>query len=285
MSVSVWCAGSRPEKKRRLLASAWLLAAVVGLSATSPVQAKSFAYVPTAGAVLENSGSPAGAPSRMVGVWTSRPGETKDAFMRRVSVPLYAFTATTGVEACGWLSKERGGERFRVRVLTNGSQMGCALVGFEDPDFEPIGQTIHTHPASNIVTPNAQDVALFPSRGMGHTSRDRRQLEGGNFSDLDYSVGPGYVVTPGIQLFGKPHLLFQNGSPSTRKDLGRIPNLTNPSDLRPDEVASWVVRSPLPKEAPSLLSQGDGGQAAAVSSPSAPVSDEVQSPSVRSPKF
>lgn len=247
MTPIALCVGPRPTHSRRLL-TPWMLAAalaVAGMGGTSPAQAaQANSFLPVAGQAIVNGPSPAAAPSLAVGTWTSAPGESKDQFMLRVAVPLQAFTEATGFEACGVIAHERqGGSRMRVQVVTNQSHMGCLEVAFDDPDFEIPAvvhdrESIHTHPKGSNIRPNAQDVALFPGRGM-RAGHERFNLESNDFSKLDYEAGPGYVVVPGEPLWGRPKLLHQEGL-DTRRNVGRLPKVDFAATV-PDLDSRWVA--------------------------------------------
>lgn len=196
--------------------------ALTGFGVPTPGVAKDVSYVPSIGMVVNNASAPSAAPSSLLGVWTSRAGETQETFIRRLAVPMHAYTAQSGFEACGLLTQSHDGSQWRVVVTTNQSHMGCIEVGVDDPQFTITGESIHTHPSQvRLIIPNKADAALFPGRGM--TPGDGRyQPDSNDFSEIDYQGGPGYVVIPG-GVFSGPRLLHQNGSPASRTDLGRLP--------------------------------------------------------------
>lgn len=232
MSSPIIAVGPRPTAQRRGLRT-WMLAAIVAVAqglAPVPVQA-----APALSPSL-SQGMAAHVPgsSVPVGVWTSQAGESQDAFMLRLAVPMHAFTDRTGFEACGLIQHEIGGSRMRVYVTSNQSQIGCASVTVDDPSFALPSrpETIHTHPGGHSITPNVNDAALFSGYLPG---RERYDLHSNQFSDRDFAVGPGYVVIPGAEVFGHPRLLHEDHGPETVSDLGRLPKL-DLADVPPDST-------------------------------------------------
>lgn len=241
MSCSLICVGPRAPHERRMLTPR-LCAAAMALACMWPSlgAAHTAPYLPVMGGSVHAASAPLAAPSRAIGTWTSKEGESRDDFVLRVAVPLHAYTDKTGFETCGVLMKENQGTRWRLRVTTNQSQLGCLLVSFDDPAFSPTEESLHTHPADGNITPNVHDVALFPRSGF-RAGHERYTVNGGDFSPLDYAGGPGYVVTPGGVPFGRPHLLHQEGSATSRRDLGRLPSM-DLAATAPDEDATWTTQ-------------------------------------------
>lgn len=188
------------------------------------------------GPVLANTGAPAGAPTHEVGVWTSVPGESEDAFVLRVAVPLRAFTVAQGVEVCGLLMKDAS-DRWMIHVTTNLSQIRCDPVAFSVPGFAPVGMSVHTHPNGNLLTATTEDAALAHLTA----NLDRFYPEGADFSPADYAAGPGYLIAPNPNTRAKAHVLVQQGSPASRRDLGPISGSFDGTD--PDATAAWTVAS------------------------------------------
>lgn len=229
-TVRTYCAGARRPEHRLSLKSA-LLGAMLGLVALCP--APSIAGEPPLPMEPLVSDAPANAPSFWLGTWTSRPGEAKDDFVRRVAVPMAEFTRATDFEVCATLNRERAGSRYRVSVTTNRSHIGCMHVSWEDPEFEETGETIHTHPRLDVVAVNQADAALFPRSGL--TPRTGRLgVQPGSFSATDYHAGPGYVVAQRGNPFWYARLLHQTGE-GTEENLGRLPELSA-ADLASDAV-------------------------------------------------
>lgn len=226
--------GPRPSSQRRSLRP-WVCAALFALAQgllTAPVHATP----PSSSATLAQRMEGAPGHSVPLGVWTSRPGESQDDFMRRLAVPLRTYTDRTGFEACGVIQHEVTGERMRVYVSTNQSQMGCVFTVPDDSSFAPATRSvsIHTHPGGHSITPNVADAALFSGflPGMG-----RYDLHSNRFSNQDYAQGAGYVVIPGAEVFGHPRLLYQDHRAGVERDLGRLPKLTL-ADVPPDAPQS-----------------------------------------------
>jgi hypothetical protein len=240
----VTCFGSRPLAHRRAFLFPVIVAALAlaGMSPSARAASADFP-VPAVGAEVPMAPSPAQAPSLTLGMWTSRPGEAKEDFIRRVGTIMYAFTVEHGVETCGQLLKEKDGDRYRLPVVTNLSQIGCISVTIEDPDFDTVGETVHTHPRLYNITPSVQDRALFPGRGM--SPKDRYSIENAqNFSKVDYAHGPGYVVVPGAIFFG-PSVLYQHGPGEHRRVGGLVKHMT-PDLAQPDASPVWLAKQTAP---------------------------------------
>jgi hypothetical protein len=189
-----------------------------------------------AGPVLANTGAPAGAPTHELGVWTSQAGESEDDFVKRIAVPLRAFTVAQGVEVCGLLMKQTHGDGWKIHMTTNLSQIRCDPVTFVEPGYVTVNQSVHTHPNGNLLTASTEDAALSSyTAGL-----DRFYPEGSDFSPADYAAGPGYVIVPNPNnIRAHAHVLFQNGGPASRRDLGAIAG--SQDGTAPDATATWTV--------------------------------------------
>ena len=141
-----------------------------------------------------------------LGAFVSQPGEPKERFMARVGTFLAYYTKTTGWEACGMVQQTEDGQGWAVRLITNGSQIGCAQIQFETPGYVNTDEGIHSHPAKNSVRVSLQDQRLRGGFGCGTHIR----VSPYTFSTQDYHVGPGYLVVP-AGFAASPKLLFQNG--------------------------------------------------------------------------
>ena len=141
-----------------------------------------------------------------LGAFVSRPEETRDRFMTRVGNFLAHYTQSTGWEACGMIQEADDGKGWAVRLITNGSQIGCAQIHFDTPGYTSIDDSIHSHPAETRLNLSQQDSRLR-NRGI---CGQRVSVSPYGFSDIDYSVGNGYLVVPKGG-FRKAHLLHQTG--------------------------------------------------------------------------
>jgi hypothetical protein len=176
-----------------------------------------------------------------VNVWTSQAGESKDDFVRRVASAVYPITLSTGFEVCGTLMVSTDGQRFRLPIVTDRSQIGCRMLPVAQAGFvlEAHGETFHTHPRGSSFLPNAQDKALMPIY-QGNPGL-RYPVDGDKFSDRDMGNGPGYVVASGGHPFGKPHVLYQRGAGSVR-EVGTLKGFSA-AQLAPDrDTADYAMQ-------------------------------------------
>ena len=141
-----------------------------------------------------------------LGAFVSRPEETRDRFMTRVANFLAYYTLSTGWEACGMIQEANDGSGWAVRLITNGSKIGCAQIHFDTPGYTSIDESIHSHPAETRVNLSQQDSRLRNTGVCGQ----RVSVSPYGFSDIDYNVGAGYLVVPKGG-FRKAHLLHQAG--------------------------------------------------------------------------
>lgn len=141
-----------------------------------------------------------------VGAFVSTPGEDKPQFLARVGNYLAAYTRHSGWEACGQIMERTDGQGWAVNILTNGSQVACAQVTYAMEGYVDSGEGIHSHPARNSVRLTLQDVRMRAHNLCGNHIRVQPQ----GFSETDYAVGPGYLVTPGDG-FTRPKLMYQAG--------------------------------------------------------------------------
>lgn len=156
------------------------------------------------------------APFVELGALDSKPGETKDVFMMRVARILDAFTTATRHEACGAIMKSANNEAWRVRLITNRSQMACMRIMFDEKGFEPTTETIHSHPKPKrfegviSVRISRADMRL----GVGLCGRHAK-LDDETFSPRDLTNGSGYLVARG-------RLLYHDHDIHTQKVIGVI---------------------------------------------------------------
>lgn len=138
------------------------------------------------------------APFVELGALDSHVGEDKEVFMLRVARVLDAFTVRTGHEACGAVMETQSKDAWRVRLITNRSQIACVRVIFEEDGFGPTEETIHSHPLGSkhnggrLVHVNAVDSKL-----IGFTCGRRLSIFDQDFSAHDVKNGSGYLVARG----------------------------------------------------------------------------------------
>lgn len=140
------------------------------------------------------------------GAFVSTPQEDKHQFLTRVGSYMASYTRYTGWEACGQIMARTDGPGWAVNILTNGSQVACAQVTYAMDGYEDSGEGIHSHPARNSVRLSVQDVRMRGSNICGSHIRVFPQA----FSEPDYAVGPGYLVTP-ADGFTRAKLMYQAG--------------------------------------------------------------------------
>jgi hypothetical protein len=141
-----------------------------------------------------------------LGSFVSHPGESKEKFMARVGSFLAYYTKVQGWEACGMVQESNAGDGWRVRLITNGSQLGCARIHFDTPGYTSTDESIHSHPSDGTAKVSRQDNLLQPYLMCGAYVRKQAH----DFSEIDRRAGSGYLVTPAKMLTG-PRLLFQDG--------------------------------------------------------------------------
>lgn len=165
-----------------------------------------------------------------LGAFVSQPGETQDRFMTRVGSFLAYYTQSTGWEACGLIQEKQDGEGWAVRLITNGSQIGCAQIKFDVPGYVNTDLGIHSHPAKHSVRVSLQDQRL----ASGPMCGSHRRVFPNAFSERDYHNGAGYLVIP--EGFARPaRLLFQQGKGTEAV----VADLDGPP-ASPDAVATGV---------------------------------------------
>lgn len=186
-----------------------------------------------------------------LGAFVSTPTETRDQFMVRVGVFLAQYTKKTGWEACGMLHKAQDGSGWAVNVTTNGSQVACVHTHYNLPGYTETTAGIHSHPDTYSVRLSRQDSLLGRGGCGGHLS-----VYPFLFSDPDYAVGPGWLVTPAGTV-RSAKLLYQSGKGTETT----VANLDLSVVVRPDRstlpglkvvkpgvtlVASPMVREEIP---------------------------------------
>lgn len=135
----------------------------------------------------------------------SQPGQSlEDFIMRDVGPALNEFTRQSGHEGCGVIGTD--GQRFSVRLTTDGVQHGCAINrGDLVEGHRYAGETIHSHPSVTRLRLTRRDRAWSAHYSMGNPWTSEILNEGkSGFSDADYEGGPGWLVVQG-------RVLRQNG--------------------------------------------------------------------------
>lgn len=208
-ATNVVCVGKRAWKDRpvaKLIAACALSVAV--LASAAPASAST--VIPSVAATLQrtNSISPEEAartaPFVELGALDSALGEEKAAFMLRVARVLDAFTARTGHEGCGAVMETPEQDAWRVRLITNRSQVACVRVMFEEDGFLPTAETIHSHPLGHhrhkdkgkLLRVNAVDARL-----RGWRCGSQVKIFDDDFSPGDIENGSGYLVSRGRLLY------------------------------------------------------------------------------------
>ncbi len=126
-----------------------------------------------------------------LGQYLSEPGEGLPDFLKRVGSALYAYTNRTGNEACGLIATN--GERFSVRLGTDGVQRGCAIHHSDiEGGFQSTGESIHSHPTRTTRLAD-RDKAWMAAYGMPMASNWNINRKVG-FSPEDFTGGPGWLV-------------------------------------------------------------------------------------------
>lgn len=165
-------------------------------------------------------------PTQRVGEFHSEPGESLDAFAKRVGAELHAYSARTQFEACGWIGESADHSRYAVVAYSNGSHIACNSRGEDLPaDMKPLPFTIHSHPTLSGAQLNRADRMALNMLGDGVViARLNRSasapatvlINTDGFSPADYSR-PGYLAA-------SDGVWFQNG-PGTDRFVGFYPKV------------------------------------------------------------
>lgn len=127
--------------------------------------------------------------------------ETKEQFVVRVGRELLNFSTITNYEGCGGLAI-KAADLHSVSLFTNLSHKGCVILSTNVmSDYKATAAHIHSHPVKGSVVFNRID-ELFV-RGKIEAGRVV-DIKVEDFSENDYSIGPGWVVADG-------KLMWQNG--------------------------------------------------------------------------
>lgn len=146
-----------------------------------------------------------------LGAMDSTLGESKADFLLRVGSVLHSFTGRTGHEACSAIMESENIEptslpTYRVRLITNRSQVSCLRVMFDEKGFKYTGETIHSHPFSHSHSKDSyRNHDLRANRAdqrlAGFSCGMRLTISDANFSPRDMENGGGYLVARGKLLY------------------------------------------------------------------------------------
>lgn len=146
-----------------------------------------------------------------LGAMDSKVGESKEDFLLRVGTVLHGFTGQTGHEACSGIMESQqpnasGVPVYRVRLITNRSQISCLRVLFNEQGFKYTGETIHSHPYSvspwnGKYTDHQIRANRVDQRLRGLTCGQNMKIADETFSDGDIANGGGYLVARGKLLY------------------------------------------------------------------------------------
>ena len=143
------------------------------------------------------------------------------------------------------IQQSEDGQKWTVRLVTNGAQMGCAKMVFKREGFPVLAESIHSHPAAVRLTVSAQDAHLLAGIACG----ERLAVMPYWFSDKDAALGPGYLVIPARKQ-APPRLLYQAGPKAKEIHVGDLDGeLPVPDDTDSGNPVgqSGVVFAPLAK--------------------------------------
>jgi len=148
----------------------------------------------------------------------SAPGEAKEAFLLRIAPEVAVWTAENQAEACAFVATD--GERWGLKLITLRSQFECVFAyGVVPEGMTTTNETFHSHPPADgggyiTLTEGTKAAAAALGDASLRRVRQLRVENGGEFSERDFSAGPGYLITNG-------RLLFQNGrGKKNRRDVG-----------------------------------------------------------------
>lgn len=155
-------------------------------------------------------------PYAVLGERTSRPGENKVAFLKRIAGDLLDFSKETGFEGCARLASHAvvdangdGVMTYAATLTTSHSNVACVNQAIAPAGYELSNQTIHSHGYTPNFVVNAADVAL--TGGKMKLNRRMGGRDQNAFSPRDMNH-PGYLA-------GRTHLLYEDGKGQVQ-DLG-----------------------------------------------------------------
>ena len=100
--------------------------------------------------------------------------------------------------------------KWRVRLITNRSHVGCVRAIFSEPGFLATNETIHSHPEHSSwksIFANQAD-----NRLRGFSCQQKLILDDKTFSPGDLANGPGYLVARGRLLYQSDGIVKLIGS-------------------------------------------------------------------------
>lgn len=134
-----------------------------------------------------------------LGSVTSYENEEKQIFLSRVGRMLHNYTAANGFEACACVCE--GEDGYGVVVSTNESHIGCATIDACPDNMTKTSKTIHSHPdLRQNIRLNSNDRAFMSLRGS-RVQRNQIARTRSGFSEIDKSLGPGYLVEDGMLMY------------------------------------------------------------------------------------
>lgn len=175
-----------------------------------------------------------------LGVVNSRPEEAQNDFLMRVARVLDRFTRTSGHEACGAIMASADNTRWRVRLITNRSQLGCVRMMFDEPGFVLTPDTIHSHPLPNRgrLYANARDQVLRGFRcGTPVIVHDE------SFSKSDVANSRGYLVAQGQLLRLKDDVVSQLGTIDLTAPIDGLVSMPNATGRTTRQVRALAVEA------------------------------------------
>lgn len=211
--IKIYSLGSKPIKNRKIFG---ILSTVLALNIS--FLASAFGHeIPLSTVADQEQTTQPGASKiafKDLGVFESN-GESKTAFVKKVAGFLANYTQSTGFEACGMLQQHSTTQRFKVRLITNHSQVVCAQIVFNEPGFVNLGQSIHSHPQLGPLVINSVD-ELLTGMPCGKTIHP----DSGVFSYRDLqNSSSSYLVVPKFR-WESAKILFQKDGKVT--NLGKI---------------------------------------------------------------
>ena len=186
-----------------------------------------------------------------LGVVDSFQGEGKDQYMLRVGQVLHQFTSSTGHEGCGIVMKgvDETNPKWRVRLITNRSQVACVKMLFDEEGFVFTDETIHSHPQplGGRLFANAQD-----QRIVNFECGKALLIDDEDFSPGDLKGGAGYLVARGQLLYQRDGVKRTVGSLQDNLIVEGLKDLPNPTGRMSAPLSDTMVASQVKVQGPHL---------------------------------